>query len=104
MEVVTKSMLALPNPNPRPFDEWFNTSNIQIKKIKESQWGSYQILVSFDGQQYIQFPRRFGWGFSEKEAFEIEMQDAFKDVNKQRALLQFIGVEKFTKLKQAMNV
>jgi hypothetical protein len=79
--------------------EWINKESFQYKKLNERPWGSYEVGVSNDnGQTWAGFPRTFGFGFTEKEAFEIVLKETIENHNLHDQLKQWLGTEKFLDL------
>lgn len=80
-------------------NEFIESGSFQYKKLNERPWGSYELAVSIDnGQNWAGFPRTFGFGFNEKEAFELALKDAVDNHTLHDQLKQWLGTEKFLDL------
>lgn len=84
--------------------QWIEKNPFIFKKIKERAWGTYELAVSLDGgQTWIGFERPFGWGFSEKEAFEVNLIDVCKNVNLHPSAKQWLGEHRFKECMLAVS-
>lgn len=80
-------------------NKFIESGSFQFKKLNERPWGSYEIAASIDGgKTWAGFPRTFGWGWSEKEAFEIVLKESVENHTLHDQLKRWLGTEKFSDL------
>jgi hypothetical protein len=77
--------------------EWIETQSFQFKKINERPWGSYELLVIYDGRP-CDMGRAFGWGFTEIQAMELALKEVLKHSNLHPQLITWLGQDKYTEL------
>ena len=91
-------------PIPRTLRGWIESGNFQFRKNNEAPWGSYDLAVSKDGgQSWAGFPRRFGWGYTELQAFEALLTECVQSDILRPQLVGWIGEEQTNTITQIIN-
>lgn len=82
------------SPIKRTIRGWIESGKFQFKKENEAPWGSYNLVVSHDGgASWAGFPRRFGWGYTELQAFEMLLTECAQSDILRPQLVNWIGEE-----------
>ena len=91
-------------PISRTLRGWIESGNFQYKKMNEAPWGSYDLAVSKDnGQSWAGFPRRFGWGYTELQAFEVLLTECVQSDILRPQLIGWIGEEQANTIEQILT-
>lgn len=89
---------------PRTLRGWIESGNFQFRKDQEAPWGSYNLAVSHDGgNSWAGFPRRFGWGYTELQAFELLLTECVQSDTLRPQLVNWIGEEQTNTITQILS-
>jgi hypothetical protein len=92
------------SPIKRSLRGWIESGNFQFRKDNEAPWGSYNLVVSHDnGKSWIGFPRRFGWGYTELQAFELLLTECVQSDTLRPQLINWIGEEQTNTIAQILS-
>jgi hypothetical protein len=72
---------------------------VGFKKINEQPWGSYQLAISLDSQNWLGFKHVYGWGFLPEEAISDILTLELKKDKIDPNLITVFGEERITTMK-----
>lgn len=91
------------SPIKRTIRGWIESGTFQFKKDNEAPWGSYNLVVSHDGgTTWAGFPRRFGWGYTELQAFEVLLTECIQSDILRPQLVNWLGEEQANTITQIL--
>lgn len=103
-EVNSVSLVHIPKETTPTLIDWIESGSFQFKKMNVRPWGTYELSVSADnGSTWAGFQRPFGYGFTEKQAFEILLTESVQSDILRPQLLNWIGEEQTNTITQILS-
>lgn len=82
----------------KQYVDYIESTGLKLIQVNQRPWGSYQLAMSYNGQQWFNDGEVFGWGFSTHDAAIAIFEKYINQPQMNREFFTLMGPELIDKL------